>query len=74
MRAAGISYRDILCSEQSPLLELTKTRLETLQAAASRFRRATAKALSTEGVPMEQIGTLLGVTRQRVSALVQERP
>jgi hypothetical protein len=70
MRAEGVPFRDILSSDQSPLLELTKTRLGTVQAAASRFRRATARALHTEGVAMEQIGVLLGVTRQRVSVLV----
>ncbi|MCU1447946.1 MAG: family transcriptional regulator [Acidimicrobiales bacterium] len=74
MRAEGVPFRDILSSNQSPLLELTKTRLDTVQAAASRFRRATARALHTEGVAMDQIGVLLGVTRQRVSVLVHDTP
>ena len=74
MRAEGLPYRDIIGAEHSPLLGLARTRLDTVQAAASRFRRATARALHTEGVAMEQIGVLLGISRQRVSVLVHDTP
>jgi len=71
-REAGLSYREIESGEQRPLIvELTRDNLAALVEAGSRLRRAEARALHAEGMTMEQIAELFGVTRQRVSALLR---
>jgi predicted XRE-type DNA-binding protein len=72
-REAGRSYREIETAEDGPLiLELTRDNLAVLSQVGSRLRRAEANALYDEGMTMEQIAELFGVTRQRVSALLKE--
>ena len=71
-RQAGQSYREIESGEERPLIvELTRDNLAALVEAGSRLRRAEARALYAEGMTMEQIAELFGVTRQRVSALLR---
>ena len=71
-REAGLSYREIESGEQRPLIvELTRDNLAALVEAGSRLRRAEARALHAEGMTMEQIAELFGVSRQRVSALLR---
>ncbi|MBV8302742.1 MAG: helix-turn-helix domain-containing protein [Acidimicrobiia bacterium] len=71
-REAGLSYREIESDEQRPLIvELTRDNLAALVEAGSRLRRAEARALHAEGMTMEQIAELFGVSRQRVSALLR---
>jgi len=71
-RLAGRAYRDIESGQQRPLIvELTRDNLAALVEAGSRLRRAEARALHAEGMTMEQIAALFGVTRQRVSALLK---
>ena len=71
-RGEGLSYREIESGEERPLIvELTRDNLATLVEAGSRLRRAEAHALHAEGMTMEQIAELFGVTRQRVSALLR---
>jgi len=71
-REAGMSYREIESGEGRPLIvELTRDNLAALVEAGSRLRRAEARALHAEGMTMEQIAELFGVTRQRVSALLR---
>ncbi len=48
--------------------------LEVLLGSGSRWRREEARALHDEGVTMDRIAALFGVTRQRVSQLLRERP
>jgi len=73
-REAGLSYREIESGETRPLIvELTRDNLATLVEAGSRLRRAEARALHAEGMTMEQIAELFGVSRQRVSALLRDR-
>jgi hypothetical protein len=73
-REAGMRYRDIESGVERPLIvELTRDNLARLVEAGSRLRRAEARALHTEGMTMEQIAELFGVTRQRVSALLRDR-
>jgi hypothetical protein len=73
-REAGMSYRDIESGVDRPLIvELTRDNLAALVEAGSRLRRAEARALHGEGMTMEQIAELFGVTRQRVSALLRDR-
>ena len=74
LRDEGRSYREIESSEQGPgVVELTRDNLAALVEAGSRLRRAEARALHAEGLTMEQIAELFGVTRQRVSALLKDR-
>ena len=71
-RLAGRSYQEIESGEQRPLIvEMTRDNLAALVEAGSRLRRAEARALHAEGMTMEQIAELFGVTRQRVSALLR---
>jgi len=71
-RLAGRTYREIESGEQRPLIvEMTRDNLAALVEAGSRLRRAEARALHAEGMTMEQIAELFGVTRQRVSALLR---
>jgi hypothetical protein len=71
-RAAGLSYQEIESGGERPLIvELTRDNLAALVEAGSRLRRAEARALRAEGMTMEQIAELFGVTRQRVSALLR---
>jgi hypothetical protein len=69
----GRPLRDIVRHEPAPLLvELLSQSAENLSGYGSRVRRAEARALHREGLTMEQIARLFGVTRQRVSALLRD--
>ena len=71
-RALGKSYAEIVPAGEHPLIpELLSSKLDRLFTVGSRLRRAEAAALHAEGVSMEAIGELFGVTRQRVSALLK---
>ena len=73
-RAEGRSYTEIIDAGSRPLVpELVSDKLNRLFEAGSRVRRAEAAALHDEGVSMERIGEIFGVTRQRVSALLKPR-
>lgn len=73
-RENGRSWREIVHQEERPLVvESVTSVLDQLSAVGSRFRRAQAKALHHEGLSMERVATLFGVTRQRVSALLRDR-
>jgi len=70
--AQGLSYRDIATREEHPrIIELTRTNLDALLDAGGRLRRTEARTLHDQGLTMEQIAELHGVTRQRVSALLR---
>ncbi len=78
-RANGLSYREIVRREEPPLIAGSLTpSIEQLESAGRRFRQAEARALRGEGMTMEQIGELFGLSRQRISALLasgqDERP
>jgi hypothetical protein len=73
-REAGRSYRDIETDEGATVIvRMTSDNMSALAEAGSRLRRAEARALHAEGMTMEQIAELFGVTRQRVSALLKDR-
>jgi hypothetical protein len=74
-RAEGKSWREIAEHQPRPLVvEVISHALDRLAMAGSSFRRAQADALHREGMSMERVAGLFGVTRQRVSALLRERP
>jgi len=72
-RAAGKSYVEIVPAEERPLIVqlLTESRL-ALDEVGARVRRTEARMLHEEGVTMDRIAALFGVTRQRVSGLLRE--
>ncbi|MEU9821547.1 hypothetical protein ACIGG9_14480 [Pseudonocardia alni] len=73
LRSQGLSWRAIVPREARPLIVETLTRtLDGLGAVGGRFRREEAVALHGEGETIAGIGRLFGVSRQRVSAYLQE--
>ena len=73
-RAAGKAWSEIVNREgDRPLIvELLTRNLQALTTAGSRLRRLEARALHDEGLSMERIGQLFGVTRQRISELLRQ--
>jgi transcriptional regulator with XRE-family HTH domain len=70
----GRSLTQIVPNEETPLLVQLLTRSTSLlQSYGNRVRRAEARALHGEGMTMDEIARLFGVTRQRVSALLRGR-
>ena len=73
-RDSGVPWREIADNEERPLVVESLSRvLDQLSVGGSRFRRAQAQALYAEGLSMERVASLFGVTRQRVSALLRDR-
>jgi hypothetical protein len=71
LRVAGLGWGKVVEGEKRPLIvELLTSSIEELHEASARFRRAHAKALRSEGMTIEQIASLFGVSRQRISALL----
>jgi len=72
-RSQDRTYREIFAGDERSLIqEITRKNLDTLLRASARLRRAEASALHAEGMTMEEIAVLFGVTRQRVSVLLRE--
>lgn len=73
-RAGGAEWREIVDSEERPLIaEMLTDTISRFESAGTRFRSAKARALHEEGMTMDQIAYLFGVTRQRISVLLQPR-
>lgn len=71
--ATGRPIREIVPEEETPLLvQLLTESVDALHDYGARVRRTEARVLHREGLPMEQIAHLFGVTRQRVSALLRD--
>ena len=71
----GSSLTELVESSDSPLIvELLSTNMATLETAGAELRVAQAQALRSEGLTIVQIANLFGVTRQRISALLRQRP
>ena len=74
-RAGGAPWREVVDGEERPLIaEMLTDTISRFESAGTRFRRAKARALHEEGMTMDQIASLFGVTRQRISVLLQPRP
>lgn len=71
-RAAGKRWSEIVSGEQRLIVELLTQNLAALTTSGSRLRRLEARALHDEGLSMEKIGRLFGVTRQRISELLRQ--
>lgn len=69
----GRALHEIVPEEETPLLVgLLTQSAENLASYGSRVRRTEARVLHQEGLTMEQIAKLFGVTRQRVSTLLRD--
>lgn len=67
-RAKHVPYTVIVSEEERPLIvERARASLFDLVEAAGRLQRAEARALHDEGMSMESIGALFGISRQRVA-------
>ena len=74
-RAGGAEWREIVDSEERPLIaEMLTDTISRFESAGTRFRSAKARVLHEDGMTMDQIADLFGVTRQRISVLLQPRP
>lgn len=72
LRAQGLAYRDIADETGSPVVvQLVTANLDRLRVHGAQLRQAQAAALYEEGLTMDQIAALFGVTRQRISALLR---
>lgn len=71
---SGDSVAELVTAEPSPrMVELLSTNMSMLETAGAEFRAATAMALRAEGLTIEAIAGLFGVTRQRISALLRQK-
>ena len=71
---AGENIVDLVRAESTPrMVELISTNMAILETAGAEFRAAEALALRAEGLTIEGIADLFGVTRQRISALLKQR-
>jgi len=72
LRRQGLRYRDMQVDAGVPIVEALSNAQERLNAAAGRFRRATVTTLHEEGMTAAEIARIFGVSRQRVSSLLDE--
>ena len=73
-RQSGRDWREVVGDEARPIvLETISAVLGALSTVGGAWRRQQIKALASEGVSINQIAALFGVTRQRISALLRER-
>lgn len=71
---AGEALIDMVRDEPRPaIVELLTTNMTTLETAGAQLRAAQALALRAEGLTIEAIAELFGVTRQRISALLRQK-
>ena len=72
LRREGLHYSELVTIEDRPLIvELLREKQDRLTSAGARFRRAEARALRAEGMTLDRIALLFGVTRPRVIALLR---
>lgn len=73
--ASGISVAQALTTEPTPLIvELITENISSLQEVGARLRWLEAALLREEGMTAADIARLFGVSRQRVSALLNNPP
>ena len=75
LRGRHDTWRSTLEEEDRPrMVEQLTIVLNRLSMASGRLRRAQAHALRNEGMSIEQVAALFGVSRQRVSMLLRSKP
>ncbi len=71
---AGDDLTELVEAEASPrVVELISTNIASLETVGSELRASLALALREEGLTIEAIAGLFGVTRQRISALLRQK-
>ncbi|MDA8264121.1 MAG: hypothetical protein M0T79_01990 [Actinomycetota bacterium] len=71
-RERGKSWSDITAAEGEPsIIELLRGNQQRLSKSGSYLRRSQAKALREEGLTLDTIARLFGVTRPRIIALLR---
>ena len=71
--SAGRPLPEVVMNEEPPLVvQLLTESANVLHTFGTRVRRTEARALHREGVTMDAIARLFGVSRQRVSALLRD--
>lgn len=72
-REAGLDYAEIVNAERPPLIvQLLTQSSRALDEHGARVRRTEALVLHEDGMTMDRIAELFGVTRQRISGLLRE--
>ena len=71
MSARGATVRDMVGTDNPLIVQLLTESSTALDTCGAQVRRAEAEALYAEGLTMEEIAVVFGVTRQRVSALLR---
>lgn len=70
----GQSVTDVVVAEEPPrVVELLTANMTTLETTGAEFRAVEAQALRADGLTIEAIANLFGVTRQRISALLKQK-
>jgi DNA-directed RNA polymerase specialized sigma24 family protein len=70
--ARGATYTEMVTGTDGPLIvQLVTDSSAALDTIGAHVRRAEAEALYAEGLTMEQIAEVFGVSRQRVGALLR---
>lgn len=70
----GAPLAELLEAEQPPrTVELLTANMTALETSGAELRATTALTLRAEGLTIEAIAELFGVTRQRISALLRQR-
>lgn len=69
----GAEVRTVIEAEPAPrIVELLTANMTVIETAGADLRTSLAHALRSEGLTIESIATLFGVTRQRASALLKQ--
>jgi len=69
---SGQSIGDAVAEEPTPrIVEMLSLNMAALETSGADYRAAQARTLHDEGMTMDAIGDLFGVTRQRISALLR---
>lgn len=71
LRRQGVPYNE-MSIEGVPIIDAIGAAQDRLTTAAARFRRASARELHDAGLSLAEIGRLFGVSRQRISSLLEE--
>jgi len=72
MRETGASYRQI-AEQERVFIDFASGPYRELVDAVNALRRNEVRALYDEGMTMAQLGRLLGVTRQRIAVILDEK-
>ena len=73
LHRGGRTYREIFVRDERSLIrQVTRDNVDQLMQASANLRRAEVKALHDEGLTMDKIADLFGLTRQRISGLLRE--